>query len=82
MKGDFNWEAPATLLLFVGKEGATGEGDPGFVPLQTGTVSDLIGFYSRCGDWVQQQSRLVVPGVLDVGGYDIGDLRDRLDHAN
>lgn len=80
MKGDFDWTAPATLLLFVGREEVGADG-PDFVPIGQGTVTEMIAFHARCGEWVRQHCRLVVPGAVQVDGYDIGDLADRLHHA-
>lgn len=81
MKGDFDWTAPATLLLLVGEEDA-GDAGVGFVPIAHGTVTEMIAFHAQCSDWVRQHCRLVVPGAVQVDGCDIGDLVDRLHHAN
>jgi hypothetical protein len=80
MDGDFDWNAPATLSLFVGSEKQEGS-SLGFVPIKTGAVTDLVRFYSGCSDWVRQHSRLEVADIVRVDGYDIGDLEDRLFHA-
>jgi hypothetical protein len=81
MLNDLDWTAPATLLIFVGKDRTKHEPAPGFVPIKQGTLTEVTAFYTQCSDWIMQHSRLVVPGVVQVDGYDIGDLRDRLYHA-
>ena len=81
MDSDFDWTAPATLWLFIGKDEPQAGDDVGSVAIKTGTAAEAVAFYSQCSDWVKLHSRLHVHGALQVGGYDIGDLADRLDHA-